>query len=47
MLNLIDRKTYMNRFPIFVYIFCAMICMLFSVVFHTFYPISKRVNDIL
>lgn len=43
----VDRKTLMNRFPLYVYIFCSILCMTFSFIFHTFYPISKRVNDVL
>lgn len=47
MINFVDRKSYMNRFPIYIYIFCVIICLTFSFVFHTFYPISKTVNDVL
>jgi hypothetical protein len=47
MISLVDRKVYMNEYPIYIYIICAFICMTFSFIFHTFYPISKTVNDVL
>ena len=41
------QKKFREYFPLIIYCISAFLCLAFSTIYHTFYPISKTVNDIL
>lgn len=37
----------LEYYPIYIYLLSATLCLGFSAIYHTFNPLSKKVNDIL
>ena len=46
-LNELKTLADLEYYPIYIYLLSATLCLGFSAIYHTFNPLSKRVNDVL